>query len=171
MKAYFTKLGTYLIDFVAAMWMGILVFCIAIYPIKLMFDLTPLAERIVSTLLCAVGTTVWFFISAYKIGYKSKHFRCSTVIAAMMTVFVLQQVLAVVTDYVIYIASTTNYLAEAVWFGNRVTNSEPPEWVKYLCMLALDVLLFIPAILAGECLGAKKRQKDRDDLIGRKEGI
>lgn len=171
MKSYLTKLGTYALDYIAAMWVGILVFMAALYPIKLIFELTPLAERIVSTLLCAVGTTVWLFISAHKIGYKSKVFKRSAVIAAVLTVFALQQVLAVVTDYVIYIASTTNYLAQAVWFGNSVTGSEPPDLVKHLCLLALDALLFIPAILAGEYLGAKKRQKDRDALIGRKEVI
>lgn len=171
MKNYFTKLGTYALDYIAAMWVGILVLFIALYPIELIVELTPLAERIVRASLCTVGTTVWLFISAHRIGYKSKAFKFPTVIAALLTLFVLQQVLSVVTDYVIYIAGATNDLAEAVRFGNRVTGLEAPGYVKYLCLLALDLLLFIPAVLTGEYLGARKRQKDRDALIGRKEVV
>lgn len=170
MKNYLTKLGTYALDYIAAMWVGLLVCMIGLYPIEIIFELTDLAELIVRALLCAVTTTVWLFISAHRIGYKSKAFEFPTVIAALLTVFVLQQVLSVVTDYAIYIAGSTEYFARAVWFGNRVTGLEVPAHVKYLCLLALDLLLFIPAILAGEYLGSKKRRKDRDALIGGKEG-
>lgn len=170
MKAYFAKLGTYALDFVAAILIGMLALFL-IYPIELVCELTTFSERLVCACLSTVTSTLWLFFAARREGYKNKEFKLSCIIPSILTIFIIQLALSPLFDYANYIAGSVNYLTWAIYLVEEplYAVTDVPHWVYLLLMGALDAVIYLPAIIAGEYLGAKKRQKERDSLLGHKE--
>lgn len=91
MKNYLTKLGTYALDYIAAILIGMLALFL-IYPIEIAFELTTFSERLVCACLSTVASTVWLFFAARREGYKNKAFKCSSIILSLLPIFVVQLV-------------------------------------------------------------------------------
>lgn len=170
MKKILSKTGIYLIDFAAALWIGVLVGSILITPVRLIFEPTVLQERIWWTVIQAIGTSAWLFISAWKIAYRQKQFSPPAVVIPAIAAFAVQALLAYPFHFVLYISGPASHLADAVYWGNRQYHwerwDEVPLYIHFGLLLAFD-LLYLAAMVAGEYFGAKKRQKDRAELIGR----
>lgn len=167
MKNILSKTGIYLIDFVAAMWVGILAVLLTITLYRLTAEPTILQDRIFWTILQTLGTVGWLFFSAWKIGYKQKRFTLPAVVIPAIVAFIVQALLVYPTHFAVYTAGPTNLLADAIYWGNREFYwerwVEVPLTLRFGLLIAFDIL-YLAAMIAGEYIGAKKRQKDRAEL-------
>lgn len=167
MKSILSKTGVYLIDFAAALWVGVLIDGILITPIRLIFEPTLFQERIVSGIIQLIGTVAWLFVSAWKIAYEKRQFSLPQVVIPAIFAFALQLPVAYLCHFVQYTSGPAGYLTEAIYWGNRAYRwerwDEVPLYIYFGLMLAFD-LLYLAAMIAGEYFGAKKRQKNRAKL-------
>lgn len=169
------KLGSMLLIFEIALWVGMLFCGIAIYPIEIIARendsmLSAMTENLLRALLGAIGTAVTLFLLALRDGYRNKEHTFSTIAKTILLVFAVQQILAIILQYRFFIAGTSEYLATAIYWKNAMNPNENPLWINHICMLAFDIVLFIPVFISGEYLGGKKRQKERNELLNSNQG-
>lgn len=169
MKNIFTKLGIYLLNLIAALWIGILTdFAVSLVFHLIFTEATVLQTRLVNGTAQAIGALLWLFFSSKKIGYEQKSFRLTNSLLPAALMFALQAIIAYPMRFVIYVAGPVMHYTQAIHWGNRdyfwQDWADAPLALYYGLLLAFDLLCLI-AILAGEGLGAKKRQKDREQLI------
>ena len=73
MKNIFTKLGIYLLNLIAALWIGILTdFAVSLVFHLIFTEATVLQTRLVNGTAQAIGALLWLFFSSKKIGYEQK---------------------------------------------------------------------------------------------------
>lgn len=171
MKKLLSKFIIHLLNYVAAIWIGILTAFIAPLVVNLFVsEPTTAGTAIISGLALTVGTLVWLFVLARKMGYEERGVRLAEELPAVGLVFLLQAILAAPMEFVPYITGPVAYFTNAIHYGNQ--HVEEPESMVLplsLCvwlLIAFD-LLCIAAIFAGEHLGTVKRQKDRAKLMAR----
>lgn len=173
MKNIFSKFGTYILDFIAAILIGMLVETFAPLPILLAADLSTLSTRVIKAAFFIIVTTAWLFFSARTIGYKSKETNIRGLLVSIILIFALQQVLSPLFNYAEYISGGVLALTYAIFLGNDPfisaadshLASDVPIWGYHVVMLAVALVFYLPAIITGEYLGVKKREKDRNELI------
>lgn len=168
MKSIISKAGIYLIDFIAALWIGVLFAMVAVTPIRLIFEPSVLQERICWGILQALGTVAWLLISAGKIGYEQKTFRISSAVIPSLFPLAVQALVVYPFRFAMYISGPASYLADAIYWGNRQYHwerwVEVPLYIHFGLIFAFDIL-YLAAVIAGEYIGSKKRIRDRDKLI------
>ena len=168
MKNSLLKAGSYLLDFVAAMWIGMLGTFPLEFPLGLLCDLTLLQNRIWHGIAQAVFTIAWLFLSARAIGYKEKEFHPAQTLFSVLIVFIVQAIVCYPMHFVMYVSGATYYFTEAIHWGNSSYPwqdwGDAPLLLRYGLILLFDLIHMI-AILAGEYFGAQKRQKERSELI------
>lgn len=164
MKSILNKFGIYLLNFIAAIWIGILTEFAAILLFKLIVP-TPsfLQTCLVNGIAQASGMLFGLYRSSKKVGYRSKESSLSATLPAVAMVFALQAVLAYLMNFMIYIAGPITHFAQAIQAGNQEIYwqdwSEAPIGLYYSLLIAFDLLCLI-AILLGEKSGNRKHQTD-----------
>lgn len=169
MKKYAAKTGFYALDFIAALLVGILAEAFVPYIFQLMFEMNDLTLRILRAILNIAAVSAMLFVSAMKVGYKSEDVKIQLIVIPFAIILAVQLILTPVFDYAGYITGGAYDVAVAAYLGNQsvYSNSEIPVYVFELCVAATH-MIYIPMVLFGERYGAKKRQKDRDELISKK---
>lgn len=165
MKRVLSQFMIHLVNYIAAIWVGILTAFIAPLIVNLFVDQpTPAKTGIISGIALTVGTLAWLFLTSKKMGYEEREFRPAIELPAVGLVFVLQAILAVPMEFVPYITGPVNYIAGAIHFGNQdlelLESTSLPLSLCVWLLIAFD-LLCIAAIFMGERIGVAKRQKDR----------
>lgn len=172
MKKYLSDFGSYLMIYVASLGIGLLVYIIALYPFKIILSPTAMMERILRFALGASGTAAGFFALSYPKGYKRAEFQWKSILIPILLVFIIQQIIAPIFEYVPYVAGTSRELADIIYMiqGHGVAELEyVPNWLRHICMLMFDVILIIPPVFLGQYVGSKKRQKERK-MLGTNQG-
>lgn len=161
MKKILFKTGVYGSIFFAGLWCSIL-FNLLDLPIKILFEPSPLGVRIIRIVLGYLGIITAIFIAAFKEGYRKRKFDLKTSLFACFFVFAVQQILAPVISYAIYVVGSGSvYLADAIYFKNQYTSLiNPPDYIIHLCMTISFLFIYIPLFLASEKLGVLKYIKD-----------
>ena len=165
MKTVLSKFGIYLLNLIAALWIGLLTeFVVSLVFHLIVSEASLLQTRLVNAVALTVGSLLWLFFSSQKIGYEQKEFRNDTVFIPAALMFALQAIIAYPMRFAFYVTGPVDYFIQAIHWGDREYNwqdwSEAPLSLYYGLLVAFDLLCLI-AILTGEGAGAKKRQKDR----------
>ena len=165
MKSVLSKSGIYLLNLIAALWIGLLTeFVVSLVFHLIVSEASLLQTRLVNAVALTVGSLLWLFFSSQKIGYEQKEFRNDTVFIPAALMFALQAIIAYPMRFAFYVTGPVDYFIQAIHWGDREYNwqdwSEAPLSLYYGLLVAFDLLCLI-AILTGEGAGAKKRQKDR----------
>ena len=174
MKKVFSKFGGYLLDFIAALLIGFLIQFVVSLVVLPIVEMNQFAARIMKAIVFILVTTVWLFLSARTIGYKNKEFKLVVSLISAILVLVVQQILSPFFHYAEYVSGGALQLTYAVFLKNDPMFVESgtfladgvPRWGFHIIMLIIDIVFYIPAIIAGEHFGVKKREKDREELIG-----
>ncbi len=171
MKVILTKIGIYASFLFWGLCMSIL-FILISYPIEMAFTLSPIAERIIKTILGELGVILTLFLLSYKEGYRNRHFNLKVTIIACIFVFIIQQILAPLLTYAAYVSGTGSlFLADLFYLKNKLGfYTLVPPIIKHICMTASYIFLVVPAFLCGELLGVKKRKKEIK-ILTRKENL
>lgn len=178
MKKIFSEIGSYLISFFAAMWIGVLAVIILKIPFDMMTDSDILSGRLFQGLLLTFSPAVFLFFAMKKKGYKAAEPNIRETAVCMGVVFLIQQLFSYVIGYAIYISGGAINLAQAIFLkGSAVvyendtvfpllasTAQDVPLWSYHLLMLATDIFIIFPAVAAGKNAGVKKRLKERAEL-------
>lgn len=176
MKKIFSKFGVYLLDLIAALLIGFLIQFIVSLVVFPIVEMSQFAARMMKAVFFVMATTVWLFFSARTIGYKNKEIHLASVLTSAILVLAIQQILSPFFHYAEYVSGGALQLTYAVFLKNDPIFAEAPtflaagvpQWGYHVIMLIVDIVLYIPAIIAGEHFGVKKRQNDREELIGKK---
>lgn len=174
MMKYFKSFGTYFLAFIGATWLGIPVAVFGKLPILLAVEISTRASRILEGVLYIIVGCLVLFFSARMVGYKSREYRPIVTVLSMAAVFAVQQVLSPIFHNAEYIAGGALKLTYAIFLGNKPIFAEAPDfivagvpgWGYHVVMLVLALIFYLPAVLCGEYLGRKKREKDRLELTG-----
>ena len=170
MKKHLSAFGGYLIVYEAAVLLGLLVLTITQIPFQMIFSTSTAPQLIASFLADGIGAAVWFFVAAYRFGHKRAEFSVKALLLPLLLVFAVQQLVAPLLQYMIYVAGSASWLSKSIYMlqGHSVIEAteETPKWLTHLCMLLWDAVFFLPPVFLGEFFGAKKRQKDRKALHG-----
>lgn len=177
MKVYYSKFGTYLLYYIAAIWVGMIAVMLSVIPLRLISSTSLLTERLFESIAQFISSAIFLFVMMKKLGYKNGKSDFKKTIICTGTVFILQQI---ITFGITHIFNTDAYLphftggastlAKAVFLGDAeamkldVVVQGVPVWSYHLFMLLLCTLIYIPAMIYGERCGAKKRTSERKDL-------
>ena len=169
MKKYLSDFGGYLIVYESAVLLGLLAMIVLQIPLQFIFSTGMPAQYTASFLVGGIGSAVWAFIASHRFGYKREKFSIKALIIPLLLVLALQQIVAPLMHYMLYVAGSASQLSSAIYIlqGHSAVEAtvwEIPKWLTHLCMLLWDALFFLTPIFLGEYFGAKKRQKDRKAL-------
>lgn len=177
MKIYLSKLGTYLLHYIAAIWAGMLVVIILKIPFDLISPGNLLHERIFAVISQLIGSSIYLFISFKKLGYKNSGINLKETVICTSVIFVFQQIItAFITSaihtnaYLSHFTGGASTLAQAVFLGSNEANiidgivQNIPTWSYHVFMLLICFIIYIPIMLLGEHIGAKNRLRDRNEL-------
>lgn len=175
MKKYLSTFGSYLLSFVAALLIGMVAMLITSFAIQFLKQQHRLAYNLSFAAVLAVATTAWLFYASYKRGYKRKALPLPRLFVVFALVILVQQI-ATFLNGLAYpgtcpptISGAAGYLADAVFLGNTATDdltASAPVWSYHVMMLALALVCYLPALIGGEYIGARKREKERVELTG-----
>ena len=108
-----------------------------------------------------------FFVSFSKEYIRQHYFALETVISSIAAC-IFQMIAANIITFAIYTSGPALYFAHILYAGNNTTlhfaDTDVPSRLYIICMLVLDLLYIISAVLGGY-LGQKKRSQERLALI------
>lgn len=173
MKKHLSIFGSYLLSFVAALLIGIVALIPAGLPFSFLRGKNPFAYNMGLAVVLAVAATAWLFYASYKRGYKRKALPLLQSLVVFGFVILVQQIATFLTGLSYGYAPTTagaaTFLADAVFLGNTAADDltvSVPVWGYHVMMVGLAVVCYLPALIGGQTLGARKREKDRVELTG-----
>ena len=148
-----------------------ILFILIDYPIEMFFTISPYAERIIKAILGSVGVISVLLLMSCKEGYKNRSVSLKESIFALITVFILQQILAPLLTYAAYIVGTGSiYLAQLFYYQNKIAfRPTTPVYLEHIFMAISHFILFTPTIILGEWLGVKKRKNEIKQLTQKEE--
>lgn len=162
---YFKKSIYYLLDYAASLWLGVLCTVLFSIPIKLLIEETELIDRILYVILDTVGIIIGIMLCSVKEGYRVREFKFKKIIIAVISVFVMHNLLAPLLNYVVYLGGPASTVAEAIQFGNNLklrADTVSPVLIHF-CMVGIDFIL-LPLFILGEYLGVALRNKHNKKL-------
>ena len=162
MREYLEKAGLYFVSLVGYTFLSLVTMTGGIYLVRAFHPKTFLAERIVGTVVMFLTIAIGMFVYAYRMGHKQGSFSIRPfLISYSMTVF-FHFVFAAVLQFSVW-AGPANGLGHILWLGGDLLTSALP--IRYTLMtLWLFYLLYGAVILAGEYVGARKRNRERSAL-------
>ena len=177
MKKYLSTFGSYLLSLVAALVIGVVAMAITSFAIQFLKQQHRLAYNLSFAAVLAVATTAWLFYAAYRRGYKRKALPLPRLLVVFALVILVQQLVTFLNGLAYpgtcppTIAGAAGYLADAVFLGNAAAAADDltasaPVWSYHVMMLALALVCYLPALIGGEYIGARKREKERVELTG-----
>ena len=128
---------------------------------------TPITWRVIETVLDLLITVVaaWYFASQE--GYSKRKSSGKICVGGGLLFLLVQLPVALVVPAAAGPLATT--VAELIYFGNQSFYSgslEPtPPLIRLACMVAIDLLVVIPAVTVAERVGAKAYEKEKAALI------
>lgn len=177
MKRHLSVFGSYLLSFVAALLIGIVALVFAGLPFSFLREKNPFAYNMGLAAVLAVASTAWLFYASYKRGYKRKAPPLPQSLVIFSLVILTQQIATFLTGlsygYAPTISGAATFLADAVFLGNAAADdltASVPVWGYHVMMVGLALVCYLPALIGGETLGAGKREKERVELTGEREG-
>ena len=180
MKKHFSIFGRYLLSFIAALLIGLVALVPAGLPFSFLRGKNPFAYNMGLAVVLVIAVTAWLFYASYKRGYKRKALPWPRLLVVFALVILVQQI-ATFLNGLAYpgtcpptISGAASFLADAVFLGNTAAgtgelNASAPAWGYHVMMVGLAILLYLPALIGGEALGSRKREKDRAELTGEGE--
>lgn len=173
MKKHLSIFGSYLLSFVAALLIGLVALVPAGLPFSFLRGKNPFAYNMGLAVVLAVAAAAWLFYASYKRGYKRKAPPLLQSLVVFGFVILVQQIATFLTGLSYGYAPTTagaaTFLADAVFLGNAAADDltvSVPVWGYHVMMVGLAVVCYLPALIGGETLGGRKREKDRAELTG-----
>ena len=169
MKRIASQFIIHLLNYVAAIWIGILAAFIAPLVCNLFIsEPTPVLTAVFSGTALTIGVLLWLYHLCKKIGYEERELHLAHELPAVGAVFLLQALLAPLMAFAPYITGPVSYFGQAIHFGNQdleeLENTTLPIALGWWLLIAFDVLC-IAAIFIGERAGIAKRQKDRAQTL------
>ena len=156
---------------ISAAYVGLLVMILATIPIRFIIHST-MAEEIAACICSVIGSMICLFFLCMRAGYKDNapDSRAITIKTAlcMSAGIVIYILLTVVFRYQTGAATNVAYLARII--GNIPSTVDIKKLASehggmmFISMI-IQLLPFLPSMITGYIIGAKKRQKDRADLI------
>lgn len=173
MKTYIKHAGVVFGRLLVSMLAGLLAVLLCKYPIEMLFSPALAAERVLNAFLALVPSVFAFFWLARKQGYKKETFTYWETLPALCGAFAVGLLLTVLTDGAVWFSGLLSGLAEAVVLGNvQLASEEQAQTVLLLTVgfaALADMLLYLPAYLAGVYCGAAARRRDRKELTSQAE--
>lgn len=181
MKKHLSTFGSYLLSFVAALLIGIVALVPAGLPFSFLRGKNPFAYNMGLAVVLAVAATAWLFYASYKRGYKRKALPLPQLLIVFALVILVQQIVTFLNGLAYpgtcppTISGAATFLADAVFLGNTAAGTgeltaSAPVWGYHVMMVGLAVVCYLPALIGGEALGTRKREKERAELTGEGEG-
>ncbi len=178
MKSYLSKIGSYFISFFGAMWVGVLAVIILKIPFDMITDSSLLGGRIFQGILLTIFPATFLLFTMKKKGYKDAELNLRETVICMSAVFLIQQLFSCIIGYAIYMAGGAIHIAEAIFLKDAQAMYENsstfpllastvigvPFWAYHLLMLAINIFILFPTVVAGKKIGVKKRLKERAEL-------
>lgn len=166
MKAYFSKIGNYLLNFEASLWIGILGALICMI-IKAIASPSVFVSRLLQGSLMIIIAAISIFVLVKKLGYKSGELNLKHIIVAVVVIIILRQVLGYATGYVTYISGGCNDIARAIRFGDTELIPRDDAGFRqtmHCVMLCVDLFVNLPISVLAEYLGVKQRKLERLEM-------
>lgn len=160
MKKFFKHFETHFVIFFASLAFGLLVSVLCNIPLKFIDGINVNIGNFVTGIS---GTIFILFILSFKEGYHFKEFKFKITFLSILSLFVLQFILAAILGHAVYISGSTVYLARYVLYlvnPELINGKEMLDNYRLLFMLLADFVVYLPIISFGEFLGAKKHKKD-----------
>lgn len=140
------------------------------YPIKMIFNPSPLVYRLVISILdlTTIFTAIYFFVS--KESYETKLFNIKEIAVCSIILLILHNIYAYTLGYVIYSAGPVYNFGCLLYYGNHQTNIkhhilELPTYMKLISFFIFQFTVYLPAIFFGAYFGVKRRKKHEKQLI------
>lgn len=140
--------------------------------IMLFFKGSEASRLIIDGMSAIIPISIWLFVGSRREGEKVYEYRALRYIIPMLIIFALQNVIALLFLYPVYLVGPAIDFGKsiAIMAGVDVYNQGIPILPVHLCMLAYDFLLFLPAVICGSYFGTKKRIKERESLMSNAGG-
>ncbi len=161
------------INYIASLFAGILLEVILIYPLEILFQPSVLAERIMRAILLVVGSASCLVFMSARDSYKSRKAELLYVLPTFGVVLSVQHIVCFLKEfYGPHYSSAAKDIARALYFGNAETLSveTPPVGLIHLCLLALQVIIFIPSVVSGRLIGANRYKRFMENDRKNKNG-
>ncbi len=154
------------INYIVSLFAGLLLEIILIYPLEIIFQPSVLAERILRAVLLVIGSTACLMFMASRDSYKSRRTELLFVLPTFGFILVLQHIVCRLKDfYGPHYSSAAKDIAEALYFGNAeiLSVEAPPVWLIHLCLLVLQIFIFIPSVTLGRLIGVNRYKRFMND--------
>lgn len=151
----------YFINLYAGLGIGLLASCACIIPLRF---LKIIDDSLGSFITGIIPMMIMLYIRSWRKGYRSNsatykfRFRKVTLLVGMT--FGVQILLAILIAPTVYISGPVAWLSDYFSSPLLTTGEYPIAVHDWLLMISADVLLYAPAIIAGEYFGAKNHNKD-----------
>ncbi len=162
---YFKKIIYYLLDFAASLWLGVLCMVLLNIPIKLIIKENYLIDRLLVIILDTVGIVIGIIVASVKEGYRVRRFEIKKIFIAVISVFIVHNVISPFINYAIYVGGPASTVAETILFGNNPkfrADTVSPLLIHF-CMVGIDFLL-LPLFILGEYMGVSLRNRHNKKL-------
>ena len=161
------------IQVIAAAYIGLLVMCIVITPLRFMtYD--PTVVSVVSSVCCVLASMVCLFFFCIKNGYRDDKSGQKTsifkIMIAMCLAVAMYDLLTVIFRY--YTGAATNVCYIAQILGDLSNTTDIKEMARMhgglmFVSLLMQTIPFIPAMIGGYIYGGKKHRKSKKELTDR----
>lgn len=160
MKAYFKKLGLYLLFLFASFWFCLFAGMVYQTPIKLIFKPSDLVMDIIEFVLSIICIVVTLFILCFKQGYKQQKFDIKQIIWVVVSLLIVHQIVSLVQGF--QTAGPAYSLARTIYFLDEeaMLTWRMPLGLVHSLIAAIDIVFVVPSIVLGECLGVKKYKSE-----------
>ncbi len=166
------SLGKYVLAVIGAAYFGLLVMVLVTTPLRFGFDYR--GVNIISSICCVVGSMAMLFFSTVKVGYDENkpdsQLPDGKQVLLMAGAVAMYVVLTVLFRY--NTGAASNVSAVAIVMGDfksttgiKEMAAEHGGWM--FLSLIMQTVPFVPPMIAGYMVGAKKRQKSREELHGK----
>ena len=166
MKNYLKHTGKYFIGILGGLLASMLLVLVVSFVSRFFFDKGSAAELALYALFMALGFLGNLFAVAFQNGYKSAEPQWKNITFSVLAACFCQVVVCIPFSFSIYAAGSAYPLGELLYRAVNGSSSPfgTPNLYVFLCMRPL-IPLCVGTALLGERFGAKKRLKDRKELL------
>lgn len=153
------------INYLSALWVGIFAKFLLSLPISFIFDDKIFLQSICHAICGIAGTAITLAIMTYRDGCKEETYKISTTISILLIIFIAQQCFAPLNGYKPASAGVAGDLAIAVFLKGNTDNASVSFFSNFICLTALQLLVYTPTILISEYRGVKARRQRYKNTI------
>lgn len=175
MSAFLQKTGIFILNLVGAVYIGFLIdlICINIIRMNVHEDLSRNLVYVILDITVVCAVLVWRFARiASDEGAKEQKLLPMTAVFSMLASWVIYVLGTVLIGYyhpasrVSMAYCATLLLQDPAYYATDLVKADHPgmSFAAWLIVCAL----YVPAMCAGYCIGAKKRKKEREQILHKK---